>query len=138
MRENMKTELFNQTKTAAYYLWKLTGCSNTLNLWYCAEDVACFFDFAGFDTPSAITAVLSGGVYADEYISFVRNISYKLYTYTGNNAALANWYAAERLIQSDAWLASICAMVEVIRTDRQLAAAIRSDEVRARYATPAP
>ena len=38
----MEEALFNDTKLAAYHLWEYTHLDNTLQLWYCVEDIACF------------------------------------------------------------------------------------------------
>jgi hypothetical protein len=127
-------ELFDHTKLAAYYLWEYTGSENALNLWYCAEDIACFLDQSNVLESGLADGILKQGVYSEMYIWFVRHIAFRLYIYTNNPDDKHNWYTAEHLLNDAAWVENITMMANILREGRGgMALGIRSDEVRAYY-----
>jgi len=102
--------LFENTKLASYFLWEYTRLDNTLQLWYCAEDIACFLEQSDILNGSQIENILALNVYDLGYIQFVRHIAYRIYIYTRNDDALFNWYTAERLLGNGEWRHAVAYM----------------------------
>lgn len=132
----MSDTLFDSTKLAAYYLWEHTGCENALNLWYCAEDMACYFEQFNILEKQRVDAILRLGVYDPGYIQFVRHIAYRIYIYTNRTDDTANWYAAERLLANGEWtdaLLDMSAIYHKEKTNQSVMNEVRSENVRAYY-----
>jgi hypothetical protein len=106
----MNQPLFENTKLAAYFLWERTACENTLNLWNCAEDIACYLEQNEILSSERIVDFLKYGRFDIRYIQFVRHISFRIYLYTGREDSLANWFAAESLLENGEWRSAIAAM----------------------------
>ncbi|MDR3239453.1 MAG: hypothetical protein LBT44_05140 [Clostridiales bacterium] len=117
----MNEFLFESTKTAAYFLWETTKCDNTLTLWNCAEDIACFLEQSDILSPARITIILGTGVYDMGYISFVRHIAYRIYIYTGREDSLKNWFDAEALLNNIEWRQAITRMAYIYNRDKHKA-----------------
>jgi hypothetical protein len=132
----METSLLESTKTAAYFLWETTKCDNTLELWNCAEDIACFLEQSDMLAPDRIIAVLDLGVYELGYIHFIRHIAYRIYIYTGENDSLRNWYGAEALVRNVEWRLAITRMAQIYNRDKYKAdglSAIHSGHIKSFY-----
>jgi len=127
-------EWFDCAQMVAYYLWEQSGCENALDLWYAAEDIACFFEQANILDCQMADSIKKLGIYSEGYVWFVRNISYRLHIYSGNENELTNWFLVERLLSTAAWLENITAMAKMLRTDSgEIAEQVRSDIVRNFY-----
>ena len=134
----MDEALFDNTKKAAYFLWEYTQVDNTLQLWYCAEDIACFLEQSVILSGKQLEAILALDVYDLGYIQFVRHIAYRIYIYTNNNDALFNWYAAERLLANGEWRQAVIHMAYTYNTQKTVAgglSCIHSGHVKNFYET---
>ena len=132
----MDKSLFENTKVAAYFLWEHTQNSNALNLWYCAEDIACYLEQEDILTRAALTAIMRASVYDLGYISFVRPIAFRIYVYTNCDDSLSNWYAAERLLNNEEWCEALTSMADYYRSEKNnsgMISEVRSDQVRNYY-----
>lgn len=109
------------TKLAAYFLWEYTGADDTLNLWYCAEDMACFLERQGILGGGRLEAILALGVRDPGYIQFVRHIAFRVYIYTGNSDALFNWLTAERLLGNGEWRQAVLYMAKTYNAQKTVA-----------------
>jgi len=116
----MKEELLDNTKLAAYFLWEYTHMDNTLQLWYCAEDIACFLEQSDIICMGKIDLILGLGIYDLGYIHFVRHIAYRIYVYTGNNNALSNWFIAEQLLGNFEWRQALISMASAYNTQKTI------------------
>ena len=126
-------DLFNSTKVAAYHLWEDTACEDALNLWYCAEDIACYLEQSDITNRDTVEGIRNLGFRSEGYVWFVQNIAFRLHTHTGNPDELANWYAAERLLASDGWLENIIAVAQLFK-QRNRFGEVRSEKIRSFYA----
>ena len=130
----MSKDWFECAKVVTYYLWEHTGCENALNLWYAAEDIACFFEQANILDSGMIESIKGLGVGSEGYVWVIRNISYRLHVYTGNGHELTNWYLAEKLISTPAWTESLTAMASMLRSGSEsIINQLRSDAIRYFY-----
>lgn len=130
----MDNDWFECTKIAAYYLWEYSGCDKALNLWYAAEDIACFFEQANILDSGMVDSIRGLGLGSEGYIWFVRNVSYRLYVYTGNGHELTNWYLVEQLINTPAWVENVSAMAAMLRSNHEnIIKQLRLDAVRYFY-----
>lgn len=132
----MNTDLFDQTKVSAYFLWEYTKHENALGLWYCAEDMACYLERMGITGVSRIEEIKRLGVYDIEYVAFVRHLAFRIYVYTCKEDKLTNWFAAEKLIKNGEWCDSITKMAMFYATQKdnaELMSGIRSEGVRSYY-----
>jgi len=116
----MNETVFEHTKRAAYFLWEYTHVDNTLQLWYCAEDIACFLEQADILNESRLEAILALDVYDLGYIQFVRHIAYRIYIYTNNSDALFNWFTAERLLGNGEWREAVLFMAYTYSTAKNM------------------
>jgi len=107
--------MFECTKEASYILWEHTQESNTLDLWYCAEDIARYFEKKDIMDRETVYATMNMNTYNSEYVAFVREIAYRLYVYSGCDDDLTNWYIAERLLTISEWLDALIKMASVYR-----------------------
>jgi hypothetical protein len=123
--------MFENTKVAAYYLWDHTRCESALDLWYCAEDIACYFEQMGIRDSANVGSIKKLGVHDLGYIQFVRHVAYRIYIYTNQPDAETNWFAAERLLGVPEWVDSIIQMADALRN--QHTGNVRSENVRAYY-----
>lgn len=132
----MSDELFENTKLAAYYLWEYTGCDNALSLWYCAEDLAAYFERKNYLTHMDLSDILQESVYDMRRVSFIRHIAYRIFVYASNNDKLANWYSAERLTENKEWLAAVCKIASIYheyKRDFTKLTGVRSEQVKQYY-----
>ena len=130
----MEKNWFESTKIAAYYLWEHTGYENALDLWYAAEDIACFFEQANILDTEMIDGIMGLGTASGGYIWFVRNIAYRLHLYTQIPDEFSNWFLAERLLAIPPWIENLTDMAIILRTDaNNTMGQLRSDIVRSVY-----
>ena len=134
----MNETLLENTKLAAYFLWEYTQDDNTLRLWYCVEDIACFLEQSDILTVKQLESILALDVYDHGYIEFVRHIAFRIYAYTGNDDALFNWFTAERLLGNGEWRQAIIYMAYTYNTQKAVAgglSCIHSGHVKNFYET---
>ncbi len=132
----MSGNLFEYTKIASYFLWESTGCEHALDLWYCAEDIACYFEQMGILSESRVAAIKQLGVYDAAYIHFMRHVAYRIYIYTNRPDPDVNWFAGEGLINNSEWVTALVGMASVYRsekTNRDFIKDVRCENVRAYY-----
>ena len=96
-------EMIERTKLAAFYLFQYSGYENTLALWYCAEDIASFFERCRMYTEESVQVILQLHRSEREYRAFIRHISYRLHLYMGIIDDIYNWQLAERLLDNREW-----------------------------------
>ncbi len=94
----MNNEVFGATKLIAYFLWEYTGNENTIMMWRCAESIYHFIKNQDFHTHDEIKNIIYLPRQSAEYKNFVRNIAYRIFLFTRNNDAKANWFCAEKII----------------------------------------
>ena len=132
----MNEQIMDKTKQAAYFLWEYTQHDNPLNHWYCAEDIACFFEEYEIFDRAAMDAFVQGGKHDDTYIDFMRHIAFRIYIYTNQENPRTNWYAAERCAGNGEWCDAIVEMARLYRQEKNSAdfvVSLRSDKVRRFY-----
>lgn len=136
----MKEKLFEDIKLAAYFLWEYSHSNdnddNALKLWYCAEDLACFFQRSGIYTKYHIQSILDKGIYHLHYIEFVRNIAFRIFWFTGNDDRNSNWYVAEQVLQNEEWRKAIIDASNIynnINKEKNIIKSIMSKNVRKYY-----
>lgn len=132
----MDNSLFNNTKLAAYILWESSDYSNALDLWYCAEDIACYFEHSGLLTKEKVYDIISKGIYSTNYIYLIRNLAYRVYIYTGHNESRDNWSISEKLVFDTEWLNAIIYMSQyynLSKSQTDFLDSIRSDKVKSFY-----
>jgi len=100
-------EMIEKTKLAAFYLWEYSGYENTMALWYCAEDIASFFERCQMYTDESVLAITRLNHSEREYRSFIRHIAYRLHLYTGIQDDGFNWQVSERLVDNREWREAI-------------------------------
>jgi hypothetical protein len=115
----MNAKLFEYTKLASYFLWEYTHYDNALKLWYCAQDMAACMKRAGIASHADIDAIKNKGMRDAAYVSFVRHIAYRIYIYSKNDDAVANWYNAEKLLTNYEWCAAMAGITAVSGRDGQ-------------------
>ena len=106
-------------KLAAFYLWQYTGYSNTQALWYCAEDIASFFERCQYTTEESVQKVMNLNRADRDYRAFIRHISYRLHLYTGIIDDSFNWQVTEKLLDNVEWRESIIALAAGLSTMRR-------------------
>ena len=125
---------YELTRIAAYHLWELTGCEQTLDLWDCAEGMACYFEQANILDMAAIQDIQQEGVESETYKCFMRNVAYRLHWHTGNPHTLANWFLAEKILECHALTETIMAMASLLSVDNiNVIDHVRSEAVRVFY-----
>jgi len=132
----MNDDLFENTKVAAYFLWEYTECPGALGLWYCAEDLAAYFERKNYHLPADVYSILRENVYDIRRVAFVRHIAYRIHVYTNNPNKLDNWFAAERLLNNGEWISSVCAIARVYHENKEdfsKLTGVRSEYVKQRY-----
>lgn len=132
----MSDMLFDNTKLAAYYLWERTGCENALNLWYCAEDMACYLEQYNILDDRRVESILRLGVNDPAYIQFLRHLSYRIYVYTGKADDWDNWFTTEQLLADSEWVRSLTEMASIYRREKanhSVMSEVRSENIRAYY-----
>jgi len=118
----MSHELVTNAKIASYFIWEYTNGDDPLNLWYCAEDIASWFERRGFLTREGIITLLKGDRDSFEYIEFTRHIAFRIFIYTNNEDSVRNWYIAERLLYNHEWteaIASLASLYSHLKTDKE-------------------
>ena len=118
--------LFENTQLAAYFLWEQTHLENTLELWRCAEDIACFFEQSDILSARELESIISLDVNDFGYIEFVRHIAYRIYLYTGKCDALYNWLTAERLLGNNEWRQALVYMASYYNKQKKTAGGLSS------------
>ena len=134
----MNEPLLDNTKLAAYFLWEYTCVDNTLQLWYCAEDIACFLEQSDILCVKRLESILALDVYDPGYIQFVRHIAFRVYIYSANDDALFNWFTAERLLRNVEWQRAVIYMASAYNTQKTVAgglSCIHSGHVKNFYET---
>lgn len=130
----MQNTLSENTKFAAYILWEATQSSNALNLWYCCEGIAFYFESNNILSTEDLNKIIYRSKYDPVYIDFVRNIAYRIYQSTGTNSSLQNWYCTEKLLENEQWLKALLVMAQEFRKvrERKTDAVIRSEWIKRR------
>lgn len=128
----MKSILSESTKTASYLLWENTKHNNALELWYCSENIAYFFEENGIISVPALKELVQKSKYDYGYIRFVREIAFLIFRSTGNMDSLFNWFVAEKLLKDTEWCSAIIKMAYLFRAmkEGQIELFIRSDWIR--------
>ncbi len=132
----MSGSLFEHTQIASYFIWETTGCTQALDLWYCAEDIACFMEQMGILCHERVDAVIRFGVNDQVYIHFLRHIAYRIYVYTGRADPNPNWFSAEKLLHNGEWLSALINMASIYRegkSNQSFINDVKSENVRAYY-----
>jgi hypothetical protein len=106
----MSYELITNAKIASYFIWEYTNGDDPLKLWYCAEDIASWFERRGYLTRDSIFKLLKGERTGFEYIEFTRHIAFRIHLYTDNDDDVRNWFIAERLLFNHEWTDSITSL----------------------------
>lgn len=109
----MNTDLYDASKVASYFIWDITRHACALDHWYCAEDIACYFEVLGIRNLDDALSFLKKDKDDVEYVDFLRNISYRIFLYTRNDDSLFNWYAAEKLTHTTEWLIAVSKIAEI-------------------------
>ena len=112
----MDTNIFANTKVAAYFLWEYTNNENAMSLWYCAEDFGYHLETHHILTIEDLQNILKKGHDDFEYIYLVRNLAFRIYIYTNQEDSLTNWFTAEHLLSNEEWCS---AMVNLANSYRQ-------------------
>ncbi len=132
----MNSLLFDNTKVISYFLWEYTNHDNALNLWYCAEDLACYFERLGIFNTEAIAIIKAKGRYDLSYINFIRHIAFRVFFYTANPDSLLNWFTAERLLNNAEWCEAITNVADIYnksKSETDFKNAIRSSSIKTYY-----
>jgi hypothetical protein len=132
----MDNSLFEHTKVVSYFLWEYTGCDHALELWYCAEDIACYFEQMGILSDQRVAAVRQLGVYDPAYIHFLRHVAFRIYIYTNQPEPNTNWFIAELLLNNREWVTALVGMATIYKnekTNQDFIRGVRSENVRAYY-----
>ena len=130
----MAKNWFECTKTVAYYLWEYTEYENALDLWYTAEDIACFFEQGNILDVRMVENIKELDVDNEAYIWFIRNIAYRLHLYTNNPNELGNWFLVERLVSNPYWVQNLTDMAAMLSKDAvNTVGQVHSDIVRSFY-----
>ncbi len=114
----MDQSLFETTKLASYFMWEQTNVDNALNLWYCAEDMACFMECSGITEMGKLLAIMSLDKNDPGYVHFIRHMAFRLFVYTEKYDAETNWYNAEHLLHNIEWRNAIIHMAYLYHTGR--------------------
>jgi len=136
----MKDKLFDDIKLTAYFLWECIYNSDNgdtaLKLWYCAEDLAFYFQKSAIYSEYSLENILNKGKYSKYYIDFVRNIAFRIYLFTGNDDSEANWYMAEKLLKNTEWKDAIIDAANIydnINNEKDVIKTIMSENIRKYY-----
>ena len=132
----MKEKLYDCINLASYFIWEYGQSENALGLWCCAEDIANYFEQKNILSEEKLCEIIALGKGNEKYISFLKDISYKIYSYSGNIDHIKNWFLAERLIQNGEWREAVIEAANIYRNmkgDDGIIKTIRSDLVRKYY-----
>lgn len=130
----MKDRLFESIKVSSYFLWEYTKSDNALQLWCCSEDLACFFQRNGITSSAILDDILNKGKHNPMYVDFVRNISYRIFMYTGNTDHTQNWFLAEKLLTNAEWKNAMVTASNIFKDiDKELCKTIRAESIRNYY-----
>lgn len=132
----MKLQIFELSSKAAYLLWDSTNHGNALDNWYCAEDIASFFERLNLISHTLLEELLTLDKKDEEYINFVRNIAFRIYIYTNDNDKIKNWFIAESLLKNAEWTNAVLGMANYYRNNKvnpDLKKDIKSDLIRNYY-----
>jgi hypothetical protein len=133
---NGNNNLFDSTQITAYYLWDHTGCKYALDLWYCAEEIACYFEKMSIFSVSQVDSIKQMGIHHAAYIDFIEHIAFLIFVYTKQMHKETNWYAAERLLSIDEWISALINMSNTYRNEKasqDFIDGVRNENVRAYY-----
>ena len=128
--------LFDATNKAAYHIWEASKNENALNIWYCAEDLASWFEKNGILSRQDVQNIRSQGNDSYEYTNLIRNIAFRVYIYTTNNNQLDNWFTAEVLVNGWTWVDSITDMAKYYSESKEsddFIKSLKSDTVKDYY-----
>lgn len=132
----MKEKLFECINVASYFLWEYTKSENALGLWCCVEDIANMLEQNGITSLETINQIIALGKESEKYIEFLRDISYKIFSYTGNIDHIKNWFLSERLLDNEEWKNAVVTIASIYREskgDSEVIKTIRSETVRDFY-----
>lgn len=128
----MKDILTESTKVASYLLWEHTRHNIALDLWYCAESIAFYFEKNNITTMVALEEIMQRPKNEFEYIRFLKNVSYRIFLSTNNKDHLNNWFISESLLNNYEWCRAIVNMAYVFRAIREgkVETGIRTDWIK--------
>ncbi len=132
----MEKDLLESVNKAAYFIWEATGYKNTLEIWYCSEDIACFLERNNILNRQDFEKIIKLNGTDNEYIGLIRNISFRIYIYTNNKDTQNNWFVAEKLSKNYEWVDAITAVADFYKNTKisaDLTQNIRSDTVKKYY-----
>lgn len=132
----MNESLFNSTKVAAYFLWEYTEHDNALSLWYCAEDIAYFFERKEYFHFNDLLDIILRDTKDMKRVNFTRHIAFRIYIYTRNSDRIKNWFIAERLLNNQEWAESVCSIATIYhenKTNFSKLVGVRSEQVKQYY-----
>lgn len=115
----MKDILTESTKVAAYLLWENTKQNMPLDLWYCVENIAFYFEKNDIITMVALEEILRKPKSDTEYLRLLKNVSYRIFLSTKNRDHLLNWFVSENLLNNYEWCRAIVNMASVFRAMRE-------------------
>ncbi len=128
----MNNILSESTKVASYLLWEKTQHNSALELWYCCENIALYFEQNNITSLIRLDEILKKSKSDYTYINFVRNVAYRIYLVSKEDDAFKNWYITESLLNDYEWSRSIVNMAYVYRElrDKKLDVSIRSEWIK--------
>lgn len=130
----MNTEIFDNARACAYLLWEATGYDQAVELWAMAEDYALSLKQADIHCVTDIENLLALSQNDSSYISFIRNLAYRLSLCTKRHDTVSNWFTAERLVRKPEWRQRITALAEAFNKasgNMEKLSPVRNDFVRA-------
>lgn len=132
----MKEKLYDCINLASYFIWEYSQSENALGLWCCAENIANYFEQKDILSQDSLNEIVKLGKNDEKYVKFLKDISYKIYTYSRNFDHIKNWFLAERLVENKEWTEAIIKAAQIYRNmkgDKEIIKTIRSDVVRDFY-----
>lgn len=132
----MKEKLYDCINLASYIIWEYSQSENALGLWCCAENIANYFEQNDILSQDSLNEIVKLGKNDERYVKFFKDISYKIYTYSGNFDHIKNWFLAESLVENKEWTESVIKAAQIYRNmkgDKEIIKTIRSDVVRDFY-----
>lgn len=132
----MKERLYECINLASYFIWEYSQSENALGLWCCAENIANYFEQRNILSEDKLDEIVALGKDNEKYINFLKDISYKIYDYSGNIDHIKNWFLAEKLLENKEWKDAVIEAAVIYRNmkgDKDIIKTIRSDAVRDFY-----
>lgn len=134
----MNRELLEAAKNSSYLLWESMQFVEPLVLWTCVEDIACYLESNNITEEEDMLSILRNGRYSMEYIDFMRNISYRIYYYTGQKMPAGNWFFSETIMSNSEWRLHISKLAKLFRKgkhDADFVACLHNEKIKEYYST---